>query len=158
MKHKEKRIIFVPTINVGVMNKEYYAAMHEIIKAGHWITDSVSKELKEYDIYEPQYNVLRILRGANRKPVSVNTILSKMVQRSSNVTRIVDKLTQKGLVGRRLCDKDRRKMDIIITPSGIALLKKLDIIIEAFHKPYSKRLTLEEAKTLKHLIQKLRGQ
>ena len=76
----------------------YFEAVLEIIKTGHWITDSVSKELKEYDIYEPQYNVLRILRGAKGTPISVNTILKHMVKVSNNVTRIVDKLTQKGLV------------------------------------------------------------
>ena len=76
----------------------YYEAIFEIIRTGHWITDAVSKQLKEYDIYEPQFNVLRILRGAKGKPVSVNTILESMVQRSSNVTRIVDKLATKGFI------------------------------------------------------------
>ena len=121
------------------------------------MTDSVSKELKEYDIYEPQFNVLRILRGAKGKPVSVNTILDNMIQRSSNVTRIVDKLEAKGLVKRTLCTKDRRKMDIIITDEGLTLLKKLDKKVKALHKPMMHNLTEEEAITLKHLIKKLRG-
>ncbi len=136
----------------------YYEAMYEIIKAGHWITDSVSKELKEFDIYEPQYNVLRILRGAKGKPVSVNAILENMVQRSSNVTRIVDKLHAKGLVERTLCVDDRRKMDIIITKEGIDLLKKLDKKIHDFHKPMMNNLSSKEAETLKQLIQKIKGQ
>ena len=104
--------------------KNYFEAIFEIIRTGHWITDSISRELREYDIYEPQYNVLRILRGAKGKPVSVNTILEQMVQRSSNVTRIVDKLAAKGLVDRTLCPDDRRKMDISITSEGLELLKK----------------------------------
>lgn len=137
--------------------KIYFEAILEIIKAGHWMTDSVSKELKEYDIYEPQFNVLRILRGAKGKPVSVNTILDNMIQRSSNVTRIVDKLEAKGLVKRTLCPKDRRKMDIVITDEGLTLLKKLDKKVKALHKPMMHNLTEEEAITLKHLIKKLRG-
>ncbi|NQX82192.1 MAG: MarR family transcriptional regulator [Flavobacteriaceae bacterium] len=135
----------------------YFEAIHEIIRTGHWITDSVSRELKEHDIYEPQYNVLRILRGAKGEPISVNTILEKMVQRSSNVTRIVDKLTQKGLVERTLSETDRRKMDIIITKEGLELLKKLDLKVESLHKPMKNNLSEDEAKTLKELIVKLKG-
>ena len=56
------------------MNNHYQAVM-QIIKTGHWLTDSVSKELKKYDIYEPQFNVLRILQGSKGFPRSVNFIL-----------------------------------------------------------------------------------
>ena len=137
--------------------KSYLEAVHEIIRTGHWITDSVSKELKEFNIYEPQYNVLRILRGAKGKPISVNTILENMVQRSSNVTRIVDRLEAKGLVERTLSLEDRRKMDIIITKDGLDLLEKLDVKVNNFHKPMMTNLSLEEADTLKKLIIKLKG-
>ena len=135
----------------------HFEAMFEIIKTGHWITDSVSRELKEFDIYEPQFNVLRILRGAKGKPISANSILEKMVQRSSNITRIVDKLTAKGLVERTLSIEDRRKMDIVITKKGLDLLIKLDKKVEALHKPMMNNLSKEEAETLKRLIIKLKG-
>jgi len=135
----------------------YFETMYEIIRTGHWITDSISKELKEFDIYEPQYNVLRILSGAKGKPISVNMILENMVQRSSNVTRIVDKLEKKGLVQRTLSIEDRRKMDISISSEGIELLKKLDEKVYDFHKPMKNNLTSEEADTLKRLIEKLKG-
>jgi len=135
----------------------YFEAVFQIIKTGHWLTDSVSRELKQFDIYEPQFNVLRILRGAKGKPVSANAILEKMLQRSSNITRIVDKLTAKGLVERTLSISDRRKMDIIITTKGLDLLKKLDKKVEALHKPMMNNLSAEEAETLKGLIIKLKG-
>ena len=137
--------------------KNHFEAIIEIIRTGHWLTDSVSKELKEFDIYEPQFNVLRILRGAKGMPISVNTILENMVQRSSNVTRIVDKLEAKGLVERTLSKEDRRKMNIIITQKGLELLKILDKKVLALHKPLMNNPSKEEAITLKHLIKKLRG-
>ncbi len=140
------------------MNKEFSKAILAIIRTGHWLTDSVSRELKEYNISEPQFNVLRILRGAKGQPISVNTILEKMIQRSSNVTRIVDKLTQRGLVERTLCSTDRRKMDIIITSEGLELLKKLDIRVQELQKPMANNLSSEEAETLRNLIYKLKGQ
>ncbi|NER13458.1 MarR family transcriptional regulator [Leptobacterium flavescens] len=136
----------------------YYEAVFEIIRTGHWMTDSVSRELKEFGIYEPQFNVLRILKGARGKAVSVNDILDRMVQRSSNVTRIVDKLEAKGLVERTLCPDDRRKMDIVITKEGEALLKKLNRKVEALHKPMKNNLSQQEAETLKNLIKKLKGE
>lgn len=135
----------------------YFMAVLEIIRTGHWITDRISRELREFDIYEPQYNVLRILRGTKGRPVSVNEILEKMIQPSSNVTRIVDKLAARALVDRRLCTDDRRKMDIIITEAGEALLEKLDKKVYDFHKPMMHNLDKEEALTLKRLIRKLRG-
>jgi DNA-binding MarR family transcriptional regulator len=137
---------------------EYYKAIHEIIKTGHWITDSVTKELKVFGIYEPQYNVLRILNASKGEPISVNSILEKMVQRSSNVTRIVDKLESKGLVERTLSLEDRRKMDIIITENGIELLKKLDKKVSDFHAPMKNNLTVKELETLKQLIKKIKGE
>ncbi len=136
---------------------DYFIAVFEIIRTGHWITDQVSKELKEFGIYEPQYNVLRILRGATGKPVSVNNILEKMVQPSSNVTRIVDKLAARGLVDRQLCPDDRRKMDITITEAGKELLKKLDAKVHKLHEPMMQNLTQKEAVKLKDLIRKLKG-
>lgn len=139
------------------MNNHYFEAVYAIIRTGHWITDSISKELKEYDIYEPQFNVLRILRGAKGNPISVNRILENMVQRSSNVTRIVDKLASKGLVERTLAVEDRRKMDIIITNEGLELLIKLDKKVQDFHRPMMNNLSPEEADTLNQLIRKLKG-
>jgi DNA-binding MarR family transcriptional regulator len=137
--------------------KIFFDAVLEIIRTGHWFTDSVSKELKEFDIYEPQFNVLRILRGAKGEPLSVNTILERMIQRSSNVTRIVDKLEAKCLVERTLCSEDRRKMDIIITDEGLKLLKVLDEKVYKLHEPMMGNLTDKEAETLKNLILKLKG-
>lgn len=135
----------------------FYAAILEIVRTGHSITDSVTRELKEYGIYEPQFNVLRILRGAKGQPLSVNQILERMITKSSNVTRIVDKLEAKGLVERTTCPADRRRMDIVITTAGLALLKKLDKKVEALHKPMAQNLSQQEAEQLVQLIHKLKG-
>ena len=140
------------------MNKIYFQAIYEIITTGHWITDEVTKTLKEYGVTEPQYNVLKILKGAKGKPVTVGGILENMVQRSSNITRIVDKLVAKNFAKRTECPTNRRKMDIVITPTGLSILEKLDKKVQAFHKPYFEKLNSEELETLKNLIQKLKSQ
>lgn len=137
------------------MSGNYYQTIHEIIKTGHWITERVNKTLKEFNITEPQFNVLRILRDANGEPLTVQKILEKMIQRNSNVTRIVDKLLSKGLVTRQENPNNRRKMDIGITKTGLRLLKKLDKNVENIHEPMMKRLSPEELEQLKELIYKL---
>ncbi len=139
------------------MNKTYYQAIHQIIITGHWITDQVSTELKEFGITEPQYNVLRTLKGAKGKPLTVQEILDNMVQRSSNITRIVDKLLSKGFVERKECPTNRRKMDITITQEGEVILKKLDKKVHDFHKPLMTSLNQEEFEMLKNLILKLKS-
>ena len=139
------------------MNKIYFQTIHEIIVIGHWVTDEVTRALKKFGVTEPQYNVLRILRGAQGKPVTVGRILDSMVQGSSNITRIVDKLVAKNFAEREECPTNRRKMDIVITPTGLNILKQLDKKVQAFHQPYSSKLSSEELTTLKNLILKLKS-
>ena len=134
----------------------FYKAIHEIILTGHWITDQVAIELKEFDISEPQFNVLRILKGRSGTPVTVQEIQAHMVQRTSNVTRIIDKLLSKELVERKECPSNRRKMDITITKKGIDFLRVLDQKVTAFHQPMTNNLSSEELTTLTSLIKKLK--
>lgn len=138
------------------MNRKYYITNYEIITTGHWMTDQVGQVLKQADTTEPQYNVLKILSAANGKPVAVGDILNKMVQRNSNVTRIVDRLLAKGFVERKECPTNRRKMDIRLTEEGELHLKKLDKIVYQFHKPMMDNLTNDELDTLRLLIRKFK--
>ena len=140
-----------------IKNRNYLRAIHQIIKTGHWITDQVGIELRDFEISEPQYNVLKILKGSKGQPITVQGIQSQMLQRTSNVTRIVDKLIDKGLVNRKECPSNRRKMDITITIQGEEFLKPLDKIVLGFHQPMAEKLTNEEAQTLTKLIIKLKG-
>ena len=95
------------------------------------IEEAVAAVLKPYDLTMPQYNVLRILRGQKGKPANLSTIQERMVDRSSNTTRLIDKLIKKEWVERRICPQNRRKVEIVITEVGLQILKELDPIIEA---------------------------
>ena len=136
--------------------KKYYKTVHEIIITGHWITDNISQEIKSFGATEPQYNVLRILSDRD-KPTTVMEITEGMVQRSSNVTRIIDKLLDKKFVIRKECSTNRRKMDITITDKGLTFLKKLDKKVHAFHYPMMDNLSGKEADALRYLIEKMKG-
>ena len=140
-----------------IRQNECMGAIGQIIKTGHWITDQVGMALKVHDFSEPQYNVLRILKGRKGQPITVQGIQEKMVQRTSNVTRIIDKLLEKGLVSRNECPSNRRRMDVAITTAGEEVLVQLNKTVKEFHRPMFKNLTNKEAQTLTQLIIKLKG-
>ncbi|WP_339653451.1 MarR family transcriptional regulator [uncultured Maribacter sp.] len=93
------------------------------------IDEEVSTCLKPFDISIQQYNVLSILRGQKGNPANLSTINERMVSKMSNTTRLVDKLILKGFVSRRICKQNRRKVEILITESGLNILKDIDGIL-----------------------------
>ena len=86
--------------------------------------------MKEHQISMAQYNILRILRGAGDEALTANEIKSRMVEKSPNATRLVDKLLVKNLVTRSKCETDRRVVYVKITPEGLRLLE--DISLDEF--------------------------
>ena len=113
------------------------------------------KRLKTHGISPEQYNVLRILRGSNPKKLSVLEISSRMLDRNSNATRLVEKLRLKNLLERKVCPNDRRQVDIGITIEGLALLQTLDVEMNAWFENY-KGINKEEAIQLSLLLDKMR--
>lgn len=111
---------------------------------------------KGYQISGQQYNVLRILRGQKGNPANLSTIQERMVHKNSNASRLVDKLLTKDLVARRQCQENRRKIELLITQKGLDLLAEIDPKLEDLEQIVLKQLTLEEAKTLNILLEKLR--
>ena len=82
--------------------------------------------LLPHGITGQQYNVLRILRGAQPERLPTLEIAERMIERAPGITRLLDRLEAKGLVHRERCREDRRQVLCSITPAGLALLKKLD--------------------------------
>lgn len=93
-------------------------------------TDAIRRHfsaiVEPHGITLQQYNVMRILRGAGKKGLPTLTIALRMVEQTPGVTRLIDRLVKKGLVARRPCDDDRRRVWCHITPVGLRLLAKLD--------------------------------
>jgi len=108
--------------------------------------------LKPFNISEQQYNILRILRGA-KEAITVKTVKERMVQKSPNTTRLMDKLCDKGLIERDRCENDRRVVYVKISAKGLTLLK--EIKIDEFDG-YMNNISENEAKMLNELLDKLR--
>lgn len=120
------------------------------------IEEAVAAILKPYDLTMPQYNVMRILRGQKGKPANLCTIQERMVDRSSNTTRLVDKLIKKGWAQRTVCKNNRRKVEITITSTGLDILKELDPITEENNKNILKNLTEEQLIEINYTLDTLR--
>ena len=120
------------------------------------IEESILAVLKPYDLSMQQYNVLRILRGQKGNPANLCTIQERMVDRSSNTTRLVDKLISKGWVKRNICAENRRKVEIFITEAGLEILKTLDPITEAHNESIVATLNQTELEQLNQLLNNLR--
>ena len=110
--------------------------------------------MAEFDLSMPQFNILRILRGA-KSSISVNTIKDRMVEKSPNTTRLMDKLIEKGLIERVRCNEDRRVVYVEITVQGLNLLADID---KKFNTNSFTQLNLtnEEAEELSRLLDKVR--
>ncbi len=120
------------------------------------IADSFNEILKSFDLSVEQFNVLRILRGQKGKPANMCVIQERMIAKTSNTTRLVDKLLLKGLVNREVCEENRRKMEVTITEKGLQLLADLDPKIEAHERLFSNNLSSEELENLNNLLEKYR--
>lgn len=121
----------------------------------NYIGNIQNSYMAQYDLSMPQFNILRILRGAN-DAISVNTVKDRMVEKSPNTTRLMDKLIDKGLMERVRCEEDRRVVYVSITKAGLDLLAKIDEDSES-KLDVSGNLTEAEAEQLSALLDKLRG-
>ena len=121
------------------------------------LNEKFNEVLKAYDLSGEQYNVLRILRGQKGSPANMCVIQERMLARTSNTTRLVDKLLLKNLVTRNVCPENRRKIEVLITQKGLDILKELDPKVIDHEQFFSKNLSLGELEQLIHLLEKYRN-
>lgn len=134
----------------------FQQALVNVIFTYHWSTKNVKEALEPYDITQQQYNVLRILRGQYPSPATVNLIKTRILDKMSDTSRIVDRLIQKGYVDKSVNNYDKRAVDIIISDKGLTLLKKMDKEVD-FSSFIAPNLTEAEAEQLNILLDKMRG-
>lgn len=142
-------------INQGKFKSEWQKVNLNLLFTSYWIQNQVKEILKDYDLTSQQFNVLRILRGAYPNPLSNTIIRNRMLDKMSDVSRILVRLQEKDLIIKQDNGKDRRASDITISPKGLKLLETIDIK-ESDLEGISKNLTEEEARLLNNLCDKLR--
>ncbi len=135
---------------------DYHKAAVNIFYTSNWLANLHTNVFKPYNLTVPQFNILRILRGQYPNVVNLKLIKERMLDKMSDVSRLIERLREKGLVDRKMCESDRRHMDVCITPHGLDLLKTLDEELKEINKKLS-ILTKAEMETLNQLLDKLRG-
>ena len=126
--------------------------------ADHALTVAVPL-FKAHGLSEPQYNVLRILRGAGPDGLPCGGIAGRMITRGPDITRLVDRLETSGWVSReRGTGSDRRCVVIRVTEKGRRLLAALDEPVRELHRQQFSNLSRTELRDLKRMLVKLRGE
>lgn len=136
---------------------EYQKLGINLIYTHNWLTSQQAGFFKSHDITMQQFNVLRILRGQHPMPASVNLIKERMLDKMSDVSRIVERLRQAGYVCRATSEHDRRSVDVSISEKGLALLAQMDGQEESDFLRLLKNLSEAEAAQLNALLDKIRG-
>lgn len=132
----------------------HHKAIVNIRFTSNWIGNFYNNQLAEFDITLPQFNILRILRGAKQK-LSIKVVKERMLEKSPNTTRLIDKLIDKELVLRTRCEMDRRVVYIEISEKGLGVLSQIDKVFD--DKTLRGSLTDKEAVVLSDLLDKIRG-
>ncbi|GET29298.1 MarR family winged helix-turn-helix transcriptional regulator [Prolixibacter sp. SD074] len=140
----------------GRFRNEYHKGFINLTYTVKLLSYEFHKFLKAHGLTEQQYNVLRILRGfRSRAPLSISFIKQRMLDKNSDVSRIIDRLFEKGLLSRKENPDDRRQKSVKITTKGLELLDKM-FICEQKVDTLLKNLSMDEVKQLNYLIDKIR--
>jgi DNA-binding MarR family transcriptional regulator len=134
---------------------EAHKAGLNILYTAWWLKTIMSRELKEYGLTHEQYNVLRILKGKYPEQMCVRDISCRMIEKNSNVPRIIDRLELKKLVKRSTSSADKRETVITLTSAGINLL---EIATKRINMLFEETLVMDEqcAATLNKLLEQVR--
>lgn len=136
---------------------EYHKLSVNVFFTSAWLMDLHRSHMKQFGLTVQQFNILRILRGQKGNPMSVMGLSERMIDRSSNASRLVDKLAARGLVIRKTCGNDRRQVDVSLTKEGMDLLKEVDDVIPKTKEIIGKNITAKEAKMVNDILDKMRN-
>lgn len=131
-------------------------ALLNILFTASWLDCAMHRQLRPFSITPPQYNILRILNGSAPKGLSVLDIKSRMLDRSSNVSRLVEKLRLSDYVERVPHGKDRRMVIVTISEAGKKLLADIEQTRQMDSDTLGNKLTEAESLELAHLLDKFR--
>ena len=135
---------------------EKQKAILNIYYTNCFITSKIESILSEFALTPQQYNILRILRGQKGKVLSVGEIKDRMLDKNSDVSRIIERLRIKNLIERKINRKNRRQMEVKITSYGLDYISRIDVMEKKFDKILL-NLSIKDAEHLNTLLDKIRG-
>lgn len=131
------------------------AAYLDLLRTTEWLSRPLAELLKGEELSAPQYNVLRILRGAP-EGLTCGEIADRMISRDPDVTRLLDRLEKRKLVRRARDTRDRRVVLTKIAPAGMDVLERLDGPIQDAHRRLLGHLGASRLRSLADLLEACR--
>ncbi len=128
-----------------------------VVRTAAALTDAIEQVLRPDGLTMAQYNVLRILRGAGPGGLCRNEVRDRMLTRMPDMTRLLDRMEDAGLVVRARSTEDRRLVTTRITPAGADVLERLAEPVAAEHRLRFEALTATETRALVALLDRVRG-
>ena len=132
-------------------------AFVNLLRTADVLLQGVAETLKPQGLSPTQYNVLRILRGAEQKGLACREISERMITRDPDVTRLLDRLEHRGLVTRARSPEDRRVITTRITNNGLQILETLEAPIGNLHMRQLGHLKAAQLRTLIELLERARN-
>jgi len=127
-----------------------------LLQAADCLGQEAEQLLKAAGLTGAQYNVLRILRGAEPEGLPCRGIGDRMISHDPDMTRLLDRLEKRSLITRVRQTDDRRVIKTRITPQALSLLKTLDQPVRELHKRQFRHMSPARLKTLSHLLEEVR--
>ena len=146
------------SLKEDIQQSEFKNAKQEacinIFFTNNWLSEMTNQTFKKFDVTAQQYNVLRILKGSYPTPLSAAQIINRMIDKSPDLTRLINRLIKKGLVEKTKNATNKRKVDITITEEGIQLAENADPNTNDHY--FLDNISEQEAKLLNTILDKIR--
>ena len=142
--------------NLPFTSREQEAYL-SLLRTADALQAQVEARLKEFGLTGTQYNALRILRGAGAEGLPCREIGERMITRDPDITRLLNRLEDRGFVERTRAKYDRRVIYGKITAAGLKLLRELDNPIEKHSREMLRHVGQEKLRQLIELLELVRG-
>ncbi|MGD0580872.1 MAG: MarR family transcriptional regulator [Bryobacteraceae bacterium] len=133
-------------------------AFLSVLKTADLLTHVLDQHLASHDLRHQQYNVLRILRGAGPEGIPTLAIADRLIECTPGMTRLLDRMEQKGLVLRKRCPDDRRQVLCYATAQGNDLLDRLEPMVKTLVDQFFERIQPAELETFIETMERIREQ
>ncbi len=134
----------------------YQEATLSLLKTADLLRRSLAARLEPYGLTAQQYNVLRILRGAGPEGIPTLAIGERLIEAAPGLTRLLDRLEDKGFAFRRRCEQDRRQVLCFLAPEGARLLEILQPSVDSLEHLIAEAISTPEAEILVQLLERIR--
>lgn len=155
MSHETPKTI-AEELQMSSFLNDFQKAYLNLLFTANWYAVAFQKTLKKFGLTNAQFNVLRILRGYSAVAMSAMDIQSRMIYSNSNVSRILEKLLEKGLIASVACPENRRRNNVSITTSGLEMLELCEPIPLKIFEQMASAISEDEAQALNDILDKLR--